>query len=165
FLEAIAEMPGQRLDQPQEILTHQRLAASESHFANALLDTCARQPIDLLKREQVLARQKRSELRHAIGTAEIATVGDRDAQIGDAPAKRIDQRLRWRPHSIGSPGGGFDLRLWSLPLITTRLQKRASCKAKASRSRRLTVLFRGIFTDFRFVAHLVSGVTVLVITP
>jgi hypothetical protein len=44
-----------------------------------------------------------------------------------------------------------------LPLFTTRFLKRASCKEMARRSRRLTVLFRGIFTVFRFVAGLVPA--------
>ena len=36
------------------------------------------------------ARQEGHGLGHAIDAAEVAAVGDRDPQIGDAPAERVD---------------------------------------------------------------------------
>jgi hypothetical protein len=94
-------MARQRLDQPYEVLAHQGLAPGEPHFAHALGDEGGCQPVDLLKREQILARQKRRGLRHAINAAEIAAVGDRDSQIGDAPAERVDHRLHRLQHRSG----------------------------------------------------------------
>src|SRR6476660_6515138 len=139
-------MPGERPDQPHQILAHQRLAAGKPHFAHALADENAREPIDLLEREHVLPRQEGGGLRHAIDAPEIAAVGDRDAQIGDAPAERVDHRLHGgHLHSTTSSGVGLALRPYSLPLFTTRLRKRRSCKATAWLSRRLTVLFHGTF--------------------
>src|SRR4029078_8482824 len=59
-------------------------------------------------------------------------------------------------------------RLWACALRPTRLRYCAPCRATANLSRRLTVVFRGIFPAFavfRFVAGLVSDVTALVLRP
>ena len=107
-----AEMARQRLDQPHQVLAHERLAAGEPDFAHALGDEGGGQPVDLLERKQILPRQERHGLGHAIDAAEIAAVGDRDAQIGDAPAERVNHGLRRRRHhSSASSGGGLALRL------------------------------------------------------
>ena len=58
-----------------------------------LRDEGAAEPVELLERQQVLLRQERHVLRHAVDAAEVAAVRHRDAQIGDRPPERIDQRL------------------------------------------------------------------------
>ena len=45
--------------QPARGDAHQRLPAGEPHFAHAFGDERAHQAVDLLEREQVLARQER----------------------------------------------------------------------------------------------------------
>ena len=80
--------------------------------------TKAEQRRTFLKRQEVAPRQKVHVLGHAIDAAKIATVGDRNAKIGDRPAKRIDKqrRLNWgvdvhllnivtRPRKIKAPSG------------------------------------------------------------
>ena len=66
---------------------HQRLAAGEPQLAHAARDEGAAQPVELLERQQVGLRQERHVLRHAVDAAEVAAVGHRDAQIGDARAR------------------------------------------------------------------------------
>ena len=56
------------------------------------------QPVELFQRQNVGLGQEGHVLGHAIDAAEIATVGDRDAQIRDVAAERIDQR--WPPGGI-----------------------------------------------------------------
>ena len=93
LVEAAAEMPRQPLDQPHDVPPHQRLAAGQPQLAHALGDEGDRQPVELLERQQVVARQEGHGLRHAIDAAEVAAVGDRDAQIGDVPAEPVDHGL------------------------------------------------------------------------
>ena len=50
------------------------------------------EPVELLERQQILLGQERHVLRHAIDAAEIAAVRDRDPQIGDRAAERVDER-------------------------------------------------------------------------
>ena len=88
LVEALAQMPRQPLDQPHDVPPHQRLAAGQPELAHAARDEGARQPVDLLEAQQILARQEVHRLGHAIDAAKVAAVGDRDAQIGDPPAKR-----------------------------------------------------------------------------
>ena len=61
-------------------------------FRTPALDEGRAEPVEFLERQHVLLRQERHVLRHAIDAAEVAAVGHRDAQIGDRPAERVDQR-------------------------------------------------------------------------
>ena len=72
-------------------------------LAHAARDEGARQPVDLLEAQQILARQEGHGLGHAIDAAEVAAVGDRDAQIGDMPAEGVDQGLFGHASSLSSP--------------------------------------------------------------
>ena len=58
------------------------------------------EPVEFLQRQQVLLRQERHVLGHAVDAAEVAAVGHRDAQIGDRAAERIDERR------LAQPAGG-----------------------------------------------------------
>ena len=52
------------------------------------------QALDLLEAEQVGAVEPVHPLgRHAVATAEVAAVGDRDPQVGDRPPVGVEERL------------------------------------------------------------------------
>ena len=56
------------------------------------LDEHPGDPLDLLERQQLAARQPlHALLRHAVGAAEVAAIGDRDAQVTHGAAVGIDQ--------------------------------------------------------------------------
>ena len=59
-------------------------------------------------------RQKRHVFRHAIDAAEIAPVGDRDAQIGNDPAERVDE--------FRMPGCAVEFQRWHAGLHAIHLQ-------------------------------------------
>ena len=90
----VAEMARERPHQRHDAAPHQRLAAGQPQLADAARDEGAAQPVEFLQRQQVGLRQERHVFRHAIDAAEIAAVGHRDAQIGDRPLERVDQRSR-----------------------------------------------------------------------
>ena len=58
--------------------------------------------LTLVEREQILARQERHGLGHAIDATEIAAVGDRDPQIGDTPAEGVDHGLARHASSLSA---------------------------------------------------------------
>src|SRR5262245_7756231 len=60
---------------------------------------------------------------------------------------------------VSSSGGNLALRVYNLPLFTMRFLNRAFCRQRARGPRRLTVLFRGAFTLFRFVADRIRTAT------
>ena len=105
LVEPVAEMARERAHQGHDAAPHQRLAAGEAQLAHAARDERAAQPVEFLEREQVLLRQERHVLRHAVDAAEIAAVGHRDAQIGDRAPERIDQRRRL------DGGGAFEAHM------------------------------------------------------
>jgi hypothetical protein len=83
-------------DQVLEVAAQQRLAAGDADLLDALVDEDFRDAHDLLEGQQLLARQEgvivvEDFLRHAIHAAEIAAVGDRDAQVAHAAAAPVDQ--------------------------------------------------------------------------
>ena len=87
--------PRETLDQLLDAASQQRLAAGQAYLPHAEPDKLPRQPLDLLEGEQFGARQERMVLvehraRHAIGAAQIAAVGDRDAQIAQRPRHGVD---------------------------------------------------------------------------
>ena len=84
---------GQRGDQSVEILPHQRLAAGQSQLVDAQLRDDANESLDLLERENFVARlELHVFVRHAVEAADIAAIGDADPQIGVHAAERVDER-------------------------------------------------------------------------
>ena len=83
-------MARERAEQEHDVLAHQGFAAGEAQLLHALADEGAAQPVQLLERQDLRLRQERHVLRHAIDAAEIAPVGDGDAQVADMAAERID---------------------------------------------------------------------------
>src|SRR5438876_335919 len=73
---------------------HQRLASREADLLHAQADEDARQPRDLLEAEDGAVRQERVTgvehlARHAVHAAEVAAVGDRDAQVVHRAPERV----------------------------------------------------------------------------
>ncbi len=78
-----------------DALAHEGLAAGNAQPLNAAGDEEQRQALHFLEAQEVAARQEGRVLAHAIGAAQVATVGHRQADIGQSPAEAIDQR--WEP--------------------------------------------------------------------
>ena len=86
----------QALDQHLEIAAQERLAARDPDLLDAVRDERAREPLDLLEAEELLAVHEAVAatehlLRHAVDAAEVAAVGDRDPEVADRPAQGVDR--------------------------------------------------------------------------
>ena len=79
------------------VAPHQRLAAGDADLVGAQPDEGGAEPVQLLQRQQVPLRQERHVLRHAVDAAKVAAVGDRNAEVGDGPAERIDHGVSLAP--------------------------------------------------------------------
>ena len=88
---AAPQVAAQALEQLDDALPHQRLAAGDAELAHAQAHERAAQPIELLQRQQLRLGQEAHVLRHAIDTAEVTPVGDRHPQIGDVALEWVDQ--------------------------------------------------------------------------
>ena len=70
-------------------------------------DSSRDQPLDLLEGEDLVALEPRQPLgRHAVLTAEVAAVGDRDAQVADVAAVAVDEGLALHREEYGSGYAG-----------------------------------------------------------
>ena len=99
---------GESLDQARQLVAQQRLAARDADLLDAERNEQARQPLDLLEREQLGPRHEAVVLAvdlggHAVGAAEVAAVGDRDAQIVQAASQSIAHGIT-RGIARASPG-------------------------------------------------------------
>src|SRR3546814_7623748 len=81
-------MPAVAVDQGHDAAAHQRLAAGQAQLAHAHADEGAAEPVEFLEAEHFRLGQERHVFRHAVDAAEIAAVGDRNAQIRNGTAKR-----------------------------------------------------------------------------
>ena len=99
FKRAALEMARQLAHQVHDVLAHQRLAAGQPQFLHALFDEDGAEPVQLFQRQEVLLGQEGHVLGHAVDAAEVAAVGDRDAQIADCAAERVDH-----VHQVALPG-------------------------------------------------------------
>jgi hypothetical protein len=77
-----------------DVTAHQRLAAGDPQLAHPAIDEHAAEPIEFFQRQQIALGQELHVLGHAVGTAEVAAIRHRDAEIGDRPLERVDQRRR-----------------------------------------------------------------------
>ena len=86
-----------------ELHPDQRLATGEANGANAVpLDEDAGQAADLLVAQDLLPTEPPEALgRHAVHAAEVAAVGDGDAQVVQRPAARVHWRGHRRSGQIG----------------------------------------------------------------
>src|SRR5687768_3151664 len=79
-----------------QVATHQRFSTGQPYLAGAVPSKDQRETRDLLKTQDLTALQEliiRPEdlLWHAIHTAEIAAVGDRDAQVAQWAVKSVGE--------------------------------------------------------------------------
>ena len=98
--------PGQHRDEPIQVEAQQRLAASQPQLAAAKAGKDPGEPGKLLEGEQVLAGQKREVAAedvagHAVGAAELASVGDRDPQVPPRACLRVSH-WRCQPRALRS---------------------------------------------------------------
>jgi len=89
---ATSEMARHGPEERDYIFPHKRFAACDAELPDAKSDEGRAEPVQFLKREEFPFRKKRHVLRHAVDAAEIAAVGDRNAQIGDGAGEWIDKR-------------------------------------------------------------------------
>ncbi len=85
---------GERGDQALELAAQQRLAARDPDLLDPMCGEDPHEPLDLLEREQLAAIQEavlaaEDLFRHAVDAAEVAAVGDRDAQVAQGPAEYV----------------------------------------------------------------------------
>ncbi|EKD60276.1 MAG: hypothetical protein ACD_54C00842G0001, partial [uncultured bacterium] len=85
------QVPRHRLEEGQDALAHKRLAAGDAQLFDAHADESGAKPVEFFQRQQIGFRQEGHVFGHAIGAAEIAAVGDRDAQVGDCAGERVYQ--------------------------------------------------------------------------
>ena len=84
----------QHRHQLREVAAGERLAAGEADVGDAEPGEQRHQPLDLLEAQDLVAIEPFHPLgRHAVATAEVAAIGDRDAQVGDRPAVGVGQLL------------------------------------------------------------------------
>ena len=85
------EVARHRVEEGQDALAHQGLAAGDAQLPHAEADEGVAEPVELLERQELRLGQELHVLGHAVDAAEVAAVGHRDAQIGQPPSERIDQ--------------------------------------------------------------------------
>ena len=94
--------PREHLHEAAQLAPQQRLAAGQANLVDAVLDGGAGDPRDLLEGEQLGAVHEAEVLaehraRHAVRTAQVAAIGDGDAQVAKRTLQEID-RLVHRNH-------------------------------------------------------------------
>ena len=86
---ADAGNPDEHPHQPRQVAAHQRLAAGETDFVDPQWRGDADEVGDLLEGEQLGPVHEHDLLRHAVDAAEVAAVGDADAQVVVDAAERV----------------------------------------------------------------------------
>jgi hypothetical protein len=115
LLSGMAQVAREGTHQAHRVLAHQRLAARDAKLAHALGDERRTQPVEFLERQQIGLRQERHVFRHAVDTAEIASIGDRYAQVRDGALEWVDQSTRLLPRAIDFNCRGADHYCHPLP--------------------------------------------------
>src|SRR5690606_19572906 len=87
---------GELLDEHRQLGAHGGLTAGEADAVEAVaLDEQPRDPLDLLEGEELVAGEPFHALgRHAVRAAEVAPVGDRDAQVAVDPSEAVGEGER-----------------------------------------------------------------------
>ncbi|MCY1352793.1 hypothetical protein D9M69_391110 [compost metagenome] len=80
-------------EQVEQVLAHQRLAAGDANAFDAEADEGVRHRVEFFEGKDLRPRREDHVLAHAVRAAEVATIGDRQAQVGDAPAKGVEQSV------------------------------------------------------------------------
>ena len=94
-------------DEPVEVLPNERFAAGDAHLADAKIDEQPGEARYLLVRQDRFAGEEVVALAvhlrgHAVGAAEVAAVGDGDAQVAHRPPERIGDLRGHRAASSGA---------------------------------------------------------------
>ena len=90
-------------DQAHDVAPDQGLAAGQAQLAHALAHEGAAQAVQLLEAQDLGLGQEGHVFRHAVDTAEVAAVSDRNPEIGDRPAEGIDHRTHAAPPNLAVP--------------------------------------------------------------
>jgi hypothetical protein len=85
----------EHLDEPLHLPAHERLPAREPDLLDAVGDEEAGEAFDLFERQELAPLEKLEVaavdlLRHAVDAAEVAPVGDRDAQVAQGPLEAVE---------------------------------------------------------------------------
>src|SRR5690606_15118561 len=91
FVEPVAKLAAYGADQLDHVAAHQRLASGEADLGDAAVDERERELVQFLEAEDFLTRQELHLLGHAVSATQVAPVGNREAQVADAPVERVDQ--------------------------------------------------------------------------
>ena len=123
-------------DQPFQVAPQQRLAAGQPDLAHAMADEDPRHAGDLLEAQQRRLRQEgialvEDFLRHAVAAAEVAAVGDGDAQVVHRPLHAVEedaagrlQRRRDHRHRVeATQVRQGDDALGHLPIVPVALRR------------------------------------------
>src|SRR5690242_8941103 len=104
-------MRGEHRDEVRKAASDGRLAARDAQLAHTEGDEHGGQSVDLLVRQDLIARQERVVAPehlagHAVRAAEVAPVRDRDAQVAEVPAESIRglHAESLPPNSTGTSG-------------------------------------------------------------
>jgi hypothetical protein len=91
------------LNQHREVLAQERLSAGKAHLARAGVEEHVHEAVNLFESQDVLTREPGVVLlRHAVLTAKIAPIGDREPQIGERPVEGVAKdHLPGLWHSLG----------------------------------------------------------------
>ena len=82
------------LRQPEDVAPHQRLPPGKPYFADAEAHSGLRDAVQLLQRQHLRPRYELHVFSHAVHTAEVAAVGNRQAQVVDPALEGVDQ-MSW----------------------------------------------------------------------
>ena len=94
LLQALSHFTPQGLNQVHHIAAHQRLATGQADLAHPTGDKAQRHAVQLFQAEHVSLRQKSHPLGHAIGAAQVAAIGHRQAEVGNPALELVDEGLR-----------------------------------------------------------------------
>jgi hypothetical protein len=94
-------------DDLDEVASQQRLTAREAHLPHAeVARPDAHEPLDLGELQRLpVGREGEALGRHAVGAAQVAAVGERDAEVGRAAAEGVEERRIVGPGGARSGGG------------------------------------------------------------
>ncbi len=93
LVEPFADMTTQRADEIDHVAADQRLSAGQPDLAHPTRHEGEREAEQFLEAKHFFLRQKAHHFGHAIAASQIATIGDRQAQIGDTTLIAVDERL------------------------------------------------------------------------
>ena len=91
LFQTIPDLAAQGLYQLDHVAPHQRLATGQADLGDAPGNEAQRHIVQFFQAENFCARQEGLALRHAIGTAQVAAIRHRQAQIRNPALELIDE--------------------------------------------------------------------------